>query len=277
MLFNILFAFTLSTLTSCTSGGQLLYDPLLDNPTVGGNTAGEESSEEETTVTEIPIYNENSVGGTVTIQFNDGRTTTASSSLTRSLNSESLLSPSTYKVKLISAYLAEDIDPETESNIGQTFQVFENEECNENIRDCDISNGTNEDGDAFANIVTSYFDLSDPETVNNILNSQRLEIIPGTYRYARLEFSKYNSENSNNVIWAYAGSAEQGFYGRSGTATLTLSTPITIDENSAITFLINYTLPGSITAGSAGYCTTVDSESFCFTEPEITPDVIVNN
>ena len=67
--------------------------------------------------------------------------------------------PTIFKMKLIAAYLAADIDPVTQNNTGTTAMIYLNNDCQDDIMHCDISAGTAEDGAAMSKIVTSFFDF----------------------------------------------------------------------------------------------------------------------
>src|SRR5262245_27429516 len=43
------------------------------------------------------------------------------------------------RIKLIAAYLAEDVDPTTMNNVGNTAMVWLNEECQDDISGCNVS------------------------------------------------------------------------------------------------------------------------------------------
>src|SRR4029078_8080295 len=91
------------------------------------------------------------------------------------------------RLKLIAAYLAEDVDPTTQNNIGQTAMIWLNPERNDDISGCNVEGVTLPPGPRG----TQCFDLARPSAeVNADLNAQDAPIEPATYRYARVEMCK---------------------------------------------------------------------------------------
>jgi len=91
-----------------------------------------------------------------------------------------------FKVKLIAAYLTEDVDPTTQNNIGSTQMIYLNPECNEDISSCDASS------------LTTFFEFNQTESaLNAALNSQSRTIEAGDYKYVRLELCKYTPAAAN--------------------------------------------------------------------------------
>lgn len=224
----------------------------------------------------------NSVSGTITLQFeNTSLAQTSLSAMRSNASSSTVASPTFYGMKLIAAYLAEDIDPDTQSNIGQTLMFYLNEDCQEDISHCDISGGTAEDGEPISQIigVDNYFDLTNPVTANEALSEQRRDIIAGTFQYVRMEFSKINEENAPNVEWSYTGVPLRSFVTNQHTVTSAkVSPPIVITStSSAVTFVATYDPSGSVSIGpdAAGDdCTNDESGNrVCFTIPTFTPSV----
>src|SRR6266542_3284923 len=116
--------------------------------------------------------------------------------------------PTIFKMKLIAAYLSEDIAHATQDNVGNTPMIYLNPDCQGDIEHCDISAGNAPDGKPITHIVQSYFDLALPaDQVNAALNAQARPVQTGSYRYVRIEFCKYNSGNASNVTWGTADTA----------------------------------------------------------------------
>src|SRR6185436_15117013 len=79
------------------------------------------------------------------------------------------------RVKLIAAYLAEDVDPVTQNNVGRTSMIWLNPECEDDIGGCNVAGIAQPAGPR----VTTYFDLARPTAeVNAELNSQDMPIEP---------------------------------------------------------------------------------------------------
>src|SRR6266545_4186783 len=63
--------------------------------------------------------------------------------------------PTIFKMKLIAAYLSEDIDPATQDNVGHTPMIYLNPDCQGDIEHCDISAGNAPDGKPITHIVSA--------------------------------------------------------------------------------------------------------------------------
>jgi hypothetical protein len=184
-----------------------------------------------------------------------------------------------FKMKLIAAYLTEDIDPVTQNNKGMTAMIYLNPDCGEDIMHCDISGGTAEDGAPMSKVVTSFFDFAQTSaTVNTALNSQERSIDVGTYRYARLEFCKYNSENSENIQWAGGSSGGTISFKRNSCTvnSAAFDPPIEVKKGDAVTVTLAYDYSTAVKTGtdaSGDNCTgTAGSSTYtCFTMPTFTP------
>lgn len=215
---------------------------------------------------------------TATLQF----TNATPGSLTRSSGLETLIgavaplatyTPTTFRMKLIAAYLAEDIDPTTQNNVGMTSMFYLNPTCGDDIMHCDISAGTAEDGAAMSRVITDYFDFSGSSAaVNAALNAQGREIETGTYKYVRVEFCKYNSGNSNNIQWGYSpGSVSKEFQRNMCTVnSAVISPPLEVNGDDSVTVSLAYDLTGKISDSSSG---SYDDSSggYYFTMPTFTP------
>lgn len=182
----------------------------------------------------------------------------------------------TFQVKLISVYLTEDIDPLTFSNVGQTSMIFLNNDCQEDIMHCDISAGTAEDGNPMDKVISDYFDFALPSTqVNAALNAQNRTVTAGTYKYARIEFCKYNEGNVSNVKWGSDSSGGDHEYtaGACTENSAEFDPPLTITEGDSVTVTLAYNLAGVVESSSA----TTDNcaAGYCLNLPTFTPSATV--
>lgn len=229
----------------------------------------------------------NSTSGTIVLQFSDENVLNASSSLGREgfvSSAESAGGTVNFGMKFIAAYLAEDIDPETQENVGQTFIAFLNEQCNDNIMNCDISDGIDEMNEPYENIVTDFFNFTDLEAVNEAVNEQHQEFTEGTYRYARMEFCKTNSASANNIEWSYVNESlgidtgtVQFIMNNCATADL-LEEEATLTASDSATYVVQYDLSHSITVGpeaTGDSCTGEGSRKACFSVPDFRSYVIL--
>lgn len=181
--------------------------------------------------------------------------------------------PTIFKMKLVAAYLAEDIDA-NQNNVGHTPMIYLNPECQGDIEHCDISAGTSPDGRTITHIVQNYFDFALPsDQVNAALNAQARKVATGTYKYVRVEFCK-NSSGAYNVQWGTADSGPIEFRGGDCVVTVPISPPVSIGNDEAITITLNYDLAGTVQTGDSAFgasCTGSGTTRACFTVPTFVP------
>lgn len=219
--------------------------------------------------------------GTATISFSNVTGTRHLAPLTDALTgwqSWGRAAPTVFQMKLIAAYVAEDIDSSSGSNVGNTGMIYLNNDCSEDIMHCDISAGTAEDGQPMSKVITSYFDFgASSAAVNAALNAQGREVSAGSYKYVRLEFCKYNSGNSDNIQWAdgtvVATGSPRSFKRNSCTVNSAVISPaLSVTAGSSITIRVAYDLDDAITTGScSGDDSVTSGTKACFTMPTFTP------
>jgi len=153
-----------------------------------------------------------------------------------------------FQMKLIAAYLAEDINPSTQNNVGVTSMFYLNPECNDDIMHCDtdgsVHGGLAEDGNPWTGIVDALFDFSNVTNVNTALNAQSRSIDAATYRYVRLEFCKY-APTTPNISWSYAGNT-YSFAQSSCNVTAAIPGGLTVEDGDSVTIQLAYSLVGSV-------------------------------
>jgi hypothetical protein len=156
------------------------------------------------------------------------------------------------RLKLIAVYLAEDIDPVTQNNVGATEMIWLNPQCEDDISGCNVDGFAQPAGPR----ITDYFDLARPTAeVNAELNSQGASVTPGTYRYARVELCKaYGGQQMATVptmMWAGPGMAsEQPFTsGDCGRTSLPFDPPLELATGDAVEVTLGYDLGAAIVAG----------------------------
>jgi len=161
---------------------------------------------------------------------------------------------SVLKLKLIAAYLAEDVDPVTMNNIGGTEMIWLNPQCDGDISNCNVSGFAEPAGGPR---VTDYFDLARPSAeVNAELNSQGLTISPGSYKYARIEMCKaFGGETvptDPSLMWRGPGMAgEQAFAsGDCGRTSLAFDPPLDLATGDSVMVTLGYDLDAAIVAGA---------------------------
>ena len=219
--------------------------------------------------------------GTAKLQFSAG-SRIAPSSKTHTIavtpaeaQAMGLAAASSFQMKLIAAYLAEDIDPATQNNVGMTSMFWLNSECADDIMSCDtdpnVNGGKDEEGNTWRHTVTSFFDFSNVANVNSTLNSQGREIDTGTYKYVRLEFCKFQPTLAN-IKWSYStGSISDDTFAQSScNVTREISPPIEVADGDTVTITLAYDLNGTVIS-SGGATNDNCSGGFCFTLPTFNP------
>jgi hypothetical protein len=107
--------------------------------------------------------------------------------------------PSVFKRRIASLYLASDIDPVTQNNLGlpgcNTPTVFFSPDCDAS-HDCDIEGAApSHTGRRTRHLLRSWFDFLRPaEEMDAELNNHEATLCPGAYRYVRIEWSKRAGE-----------------------------------------------------------------------------------
>ncbi len=221
---------------------------------------------------------DSSSGGTAVLKFQgsaSGAALGSVSSVAGATLAAASGTPTTFQMKLIAAYLAEDVDPGTQDNVGHTPMIYLNPECQGDIEHCDISAGTSPDGRPIAHIVQNYFDFALPaDQVNAALNAQARKVATGSYKYVRVEFCKYNSGQANNVKWGTADAGPIEFWAGGCVVTVPISPPISIGSGEAVTITLNYDLAGTVQTGDSAFgvsCAGSGSTRECFTVPTFVP------
>lgn len=183
--------------------------------------------------------------------------------------------PALFKMKLIAAYLSEDVNPVTLNNTGITSMFYLNPQCEDDIMHCDISAGTAEDGEPMSKIITDFFDLARPSAeVNAALNAQGRSIPAGSYKYVRVEFCKYNSGSSENIQWSVTGDPIESFKrDNCGVNSAEMNPPLTVAAGQTVTVTLSYDYSTAIVTGTglSGYDDCNDAGTACFILPSFTP------
>lgn len=167
------------------------------------------------------------------------------------------LTPTAFKMKILAAYVVEDVDPTTSNNVGQVGMVWLNPKCS-TINDCKPS-------------MVDYSDLTDPTAFNTELNSQALGVKVGSYKYVRLEFCQGSADSSN--VQVTSGSTTKEFtYGGCGVTSTALATPITVSEGQSLTIAVSYDLKdGEVYWVNGGNCSASD---FCIGGIDLVPSIV---
>lgn len=154
------------------------------------------------------------------------------------------------ELKLIAVYLAEDVDPQTQNNIGDTQMIWLNAECKDDIQACVPSGGP-----GAGPKVTTFFDFGRPtDEVNAAINGQGRAVKAGTYRYARIEFCKYGPPAEANLRWKGPGMAapRELIVGDCGRTSQVFSPPLELADGESVTVTLGYDMAQSIQAGAPG-------------------------
>jgi len=197
----------------------------------------------------------------------------------------------TFKMKLVAVYLAEDVDPVTQDNTGNTAMIWVNPACGDDLEHC-MPSGSPGGGPR----ITEYFDFSLPTfQVNAALDGQGRSIDAGTYRYARIEFCKYSQPTEPNLVWSGPGmtALRTMSVGDCGRTSQVMDPPLELKSGDSATVTLAYDLEQSIVAGppSAGGqggqidgvphwfrdCEDVDASTrVCMDLPDLTPSASKN-
>ncbi|HEY6876858.1 MAG TPA: hypothetical protein VI299_02520 [Polyangiales bacterium] len=168
-----------------------------------------------------------------------------------------------FEMKILSAYLVEDVDPGSMDNVGQVQRVWVNPDCPSanGCRDSDVG----------------FFDLTDPTEANQALNSQALEIETGTYRYVRVEFCVGGAQG-NIVRYQTAAmpAPVEAPYGGCGVTSARMDPPVELKDGETITVALSYDLakePLYYAAGS-DHCGSIDTPTPCLGGVSLRPSIV---
>lgn len=168
------------------------------------------------------------------------------------------IDPTSFQMKILAAYVVEDVDSATQNNVGQVGMVWLNPKCT-SINDCKPS-------------MVEYSDLTSPTTFNADLNSQALAISTGTYKYVRLEFCQ-GSADANNVKVTNGSTTKEFKYGGCGVTSVALTSPITVAEGSSLTINVSYNLKdGEVYWAAGGSCPS--ASDFCIGGIDLVPSIV---
>jgi hypothetical protein len=156
------------------------------------------------------------------------------------------------QLKILSIYLAEDVDPVTMDNVGNNAMIWIAPECGGEVDDCNVAGFTLPAGPR----VTQYFDLArSSDEVNAELEADMTVVDAGSYRYARVEMCKAAGGQSQatvpTMLWAGPGIAEQSFTsGDCGRTSLAFDPPLTIAAGDTVGVTLGYDLSQAIVSGA---------------------------
>ena len=156
------------------------------------------------------------------------------------------------RLKLIAAYLVEDVDPVTSDNIGANEMIWINPQCGGDIDNCNVDGMVLPAGPR----ITDYFDFSrSTEAVNADLNSENATVAPGSYRYARIELCKAFGQSQATVptmMWKGRDmTAEQPFTsGDCGRTSLAFDPPLVLAAGDAVAITLGYDLDHAVMSGT---------------------------
>ena len=163
---------------------------------------------------------------------------------------------SSLRIKLISVYLAEDVDPATMDNVGQVAMIWLNPECDGDTDGCNVDGMTAPVGGPR---ITGYFDFAQSTAdVDAELGSQDAQIEPGSYRYARVDLCKALDGQAEatvpTLMWAGPGmTAEQPFTsGDCGRTSLPFASALELAAGDSVAVTLGYDLSAALVAGMPG-------------------------
>jgi len=168
-----------------------------------------------------------------------------------------------FAIKILSAYLTEDVDPVSMNNTGRSERIWVNPKCPDanSCRDSDVD----------------FFDLSDPSEANRQLNSQALDIAAGSYHYVRVEFC-IGGARGNLIRYKTAGmpAAVEAPYGGCGVTSERLEPAVEIKDGTSVTIALKYDLseqPLYFAEGSTT-CGSLATPTPCVGGISLTPEVV---
>jgi hypothetical protein len=156
------------------------------------------------------------------------------------------VTPTVLGIKLVAVYLAEDVDPVTQNNRGNTSMIWLNDQCAGDIESCGPA-------PTMGHVVTSFFDFAQGTTAVNVaLNAQGRKVDVGTYRYARIEFCKYGPGDQPNLQWQ-AGtlpSVRGMAFATCGVTSQRFATPLELKDGDAVEVTLAYDLAQAAMEGT---------------------------
>lgn len=176
----------------------------------------------------------------------------------------------------MASYLAEDVDPITQNNIGKTAIIYLNPECQDNISECNVGQVNGQ----YSFIVSSYFDFTQSTaSVNAQLNAQQSTVDAGTYKYVRLEFCKDGTGGVPNISFECPGMTSRYSYARDNCGvTVEANPPLQINANSTVQINLTYDLTNLVTVDSGdvgNHCTEQDGHTYCMNFPNFIPSASI--
>lgn len=156
------------------------------------------------------------------------------------------------RLKVVAAYLTEDVDPATSNNLGASAMIWLNPQCGGDIDSCNVDGMDLPAGPR----ITDYFDLArSTDQVNAELNSQGAPVAPGTYRFARIELCKASGGQVQptvpTLMWKGPDmAAEQPFTsGDCGRTSLAFDPPLVLAGGDAVEITLGYDLAQALVSG----------------------------
>ena len=172
----------------------------------------------------------------------------------RTTTQDILADGTSLRLKIIAAYLAEDVDPVTMNNVGDSEMIWLNPQCGGDISSCNVDGFTEPAGPR----ITDYFDLARTSAeVNADLNSQGASVSPGSYKYARLELCKAYGQSEATVptlMWKGPGMSDERPFtsGDCGRTSLEFDPPLELAAGDNVEVTLGYDLDTSIVSGAPG-------------------------
>lgn len=174
-------------------------------------------------------------------------------------------------LKLIAVYLAQDVDPVTQANVGMTSMIWANPQCAGDLAGCNVDGLAEPAGGPR---VTDYFDLARPSAeINAELHAQATEIDAGSYRYARVELCKGAGNDQLPTVptlrWRGPGMTEEQAFasGDCARTSLPFDPPLVLAAGDSVTVELGYDLARAIVVGTpttSGCSTSIEGDPRCF-------------
>lgn len=162
------------------------------------------------------------------------------------------VTPTIYQMKLVVMYLVENIDPETQDNVGEITSIWISNRCDSDLYQCGI-------GPHAGSYIVDYFDFAaGTAAVNSALNSYQRDpnrgINPGTYRYIRIDFQGATGSQDPDVANLKFGTST-GYEVRAqeGAWDIALPEPLVLDAGESFTIDLAYDLESRFYSSSDSY------------------------
>lgn len=205
-----------------------------------------------------------------------------------SLQASTLLgvTPTIYKLTLVSFYMVEGKDPVTLNNTGAGAHIWISKNCDSDLTYCAV-NPANANG-----YIPDYFDFARPSSVVNAeFNSYKRDtkdsqLSAGTYNYIDMDFTGKSTDGDTTPNFKFGTTTENTARTQTYAVSIKLAEPLVLKEGESITVNLAYSLdnifyangtyanpPAEVPSDSKWTCSGKTSNVPCVVEAKFTPTV----